>query len=85
MAKTAFHDIKLAIMQAPILVSPNFNQDFYIYSFASYHTITVVLTQRSESIKHRIAFMSTNLKEAKLRYSILDKKAYALLKALKKF
>lgn len=66
-------------------MSPNFDRDFYIYSLASDHTIIAILTQRSESSKFPIAFMSTNLKEAEMRYSILDKKVYALLKAIKKF
>ena len=58
-AKMAFYDIKDAIMQAPVLVSLNFDMDFYIYLFASNHTLAAVLTQRKESGEHPIAFMST--------------------------
>jgi len=71
-------------MQALILVSLNFGMDFYIYSFASDHTVAVVLTQRRESSEHPITFMSTHLKGAELRYSTLEKQVYALIKAVKK-
>lgn len=84
-AKMAFRDIKDVIMQASVLVSPDFDMDFYIYSFASDHTLAAVLTQRRELGEHLIAFMSTQLKGAELNYSTLDKQAYALVKAVKKF
>eukprot|EP01018_Ginkgo_biloba_P033329 Gb_18650 [translate_table: standard] len=84
-AKMAFRDIKDAITQAPVLVSLNFDRDFYIYSFSSDHTVAAVLTQRKESGEHPISFMSTQLKGVELKYSTLEKQAYALIKAVKKF
>lgn len=71
-------------MQSPILASPNFDQNFYIYSFSSEHTIETVLTHRDASGEHPIAFMRTNLKEDEKKYSKLDKKDYALVKVVKK-
>ena len=41
--RKSFEDIKIALTQAPILISPDFNKDFWIYSFASEHTIAGVL------------------------------------------
>jgi hypothetical protein len=42
-ARHSFESIKKAIMTAPVLISPNFDKDFYIFSFASNDTIAAVL------------------------------------------
>jgi hypothetical protein len=47
-AKQSFVSIKQALSEAPILVSPNFDKDFMIFSFASEHTIAGVLLQKNE-------------------------------------
>ena len=46
--KEAFDKIKEAIAKAPTLRSPNFNNEFILYTFASNHSIVVVLTQKNE-------------------------------------
>jgi hypothetical protein len=38
-AKQSFSNIKRALSEAPVLVSPNFDKEFMIFSFASEHTI----------------------------------------------
>jgi hypothetical protein len=43
----SFNDIKEAIMIAPVLISPDFAKEFYIFSFASKDTIAAVLLQRN--------------------------------------
>ena len=47
-AKQSFTDIKRALSKAPMLVSPNFDKEFMIFSFASEHTIAGVLLQKNE-------------------------------------
>ena len=42
-ARKSFEDIKNALTKAPVLISPNFEKNFQIYSFASEHTIVGVL------------------------------------------
>ena len=42
-AKKYFKEIKQSISKAHVLVSPNFNKDFLIFSYASEHTIVAVL------------------------------------------
>ena len=42
-AKQCFTDIKWALSEAPVLVSPNFDKDFMLFSFSSEHTIAGVL------------------------------------------
>ena len=47
-ANKSFEEIKDALTKAPILISPNFEKDFQIYSFAYEHTIAGVLLQKNE-------------------------------------
>ena len=47
-AKQSFTNIKHALYEAHVLVSPNFGKDFMIFSFASEHTIAGVLLQKNE-------------------------------------
>ena len=73
-AKNSFEEIKVALTKAPILISPNFEKDFYIYSFASEHAIVGVLLQKNEDgYEQPISFYSKNLRYAPLKYNILEK------------
>ena len=42
-AKKSFKEIKQAISEAPMLLSPDFTKYFLIFSYASEHTIATVL------------------------------------------
>ena len=85
-AKNAFEKIKMALTEAPVLVSPDFTREFLTFSFASEDTIAVVLLQKKkEELEQPIAFFSKTLRDSELKYSILEKQAYALVKALKFF
>ena len=46
--KASFQHIKKVISEAPVLASPDYTKEFLIFSFASEHTITVVLLQENE-------------------------------------
>ena len=46
--REAFEKIKVAIEEAPTLWSLNFDNEFILYTFASNHSITTVLTQKKE-------------------------------------
>ena len=82
-AKKSFKEIKHAISEAPVLVSPYFNKDFLIFSYASEHTIVVVLLQKNnENMEQPIAFFSKMLRDGELKYDIMEKQVYALVKAL---
>ena len=47
-AKQSFKLVKQALTQTPVLISHDFTKDFYIFSFASEHTIDAVLLQKNE-------------------------------------
>jgi hypothetical protein len=85
-ARKSFEDIKVALTKAPVLASPNFEKDFILFSFASEHTIAGVLLQKDEqNFENPIAYYSKTLRDAPLKYDIMEKQAYALVKALKEF
>ena len=46
-ARNSFANIKKALIEAPVLISPDCTKDFHIFSFASEHTITGVLLQKN--------------------------------------
>jgi hypothetical protein len=85
-AKASFTHIKKVISEAPVLASPNYLKDFLIFSFASEHTIAAVLLQKNEEgFEQPIAFFSKSLRDAELKYDIIEKQAYAMVKPLKAF
>ena len=85
-ARRYFRDIKQAITEAPILVSPYFNKDFLIFSYASNHTIAGVLLQKNNlNVEKPISLFSKVLRDGVLKYHITEKKSYALVKYLKYF
>jgi hypothetical protein len=85
-AKKSFEDIKVALTKAPVLASPDFTKYFLLFSFASEHTIVGVLLQKDEQdFEKPIAYFSRTLRDAPLRYDIMEKQAYALVKSLKEF
>ena len=84
--RKSFESIKNAIMEAPTLISPDYSKEFHIFSFASKDTIAAVLLQADEEgSEHPIAFFSKNLRDTGLRYDIIEKQAYDLIKSLKAF
>ena len=81
-----FREIKQAITVSPVLVSLDFNKYFLIFSYASDHTIAGVLLQKNtQGVEQPIYFFSKVLRDVELKYDIMEKKAYALVKSLKDF
>ena len=73
-AKQSFVNIKQALSKALILVSPNFDKDFMIFSFPSDHTIAWVLLLKNEMNEEKhIAFYNKALRDSTLKYDIMEK------------
>ena len=84
--KDDFKSIKDAISRSPILISPDYSKEFQIFSFSSEDTIAGVLLQKNkEGHEQPIAFMSRALQHSELKYTTMEKQAYALVKSLKHF
>ena len=84
--KEAFEKIKEAIAKATALRSPNFDNEFILYTFSSDHSIVVVLTHKNEDRgEFLVSFMSTGLQGAELKYTTIDKQAFVVFKAVNHF
>ena len=84
--KDSFNNIKTAISQGPVLKSPDFNRDFFLYTFASDQLLAAVLTQKDDdNNEDPMSFLSTNIQGDELKYLAIDKHAYAVYKAVKHF
>jgi hypothetical protein len=71
---SSFDQIKKVVTEAPVLISPNYSKDFMIFSFASFDTMAVVLLQKNdEGFEQPIAFFSRALRDAELKYDIMEK------------
>jgi hypothetical protein len=82
-SQESFSQIKKALTEAPVLVSPDY-WDFLIFSFSSFDTVMVVLLQNNfEGLEQPISFFSRALRDAEEKYDIMEKQAYSLVKALK--
>ena len=84
--KDAFKSIKDSISSSPVLISPDYSKEFQIFSFSSEDTIVGVFLQKNkEGQEQPIAFMSRALQNSELKYTTMEKQAYALVKSLKHF
>jgi len=73
-------------MEVPTLISPYYSKEFHIFSFVSRDTLAAVLFKKDdEGSKHPVAFFNKTLRDVELRYDIIEKQAYALIKSLKAF
>ncbi|XP_059070809.1 uncharacterized protein LOC131860413 [Cryptomeria japonica] len=83
-AKNSFERIKGLVVNAPTLVNPDFTKDFILYCYASEHTMSGILLHLDENgVELPIVFMITSLKNHELKYSPMEKHAYAVVKAMK--
>lgn len=82
----SFSRIKEALQAAPVLINPDYQKPFQVFSFASSSSIVVVLLQKNDEEKENsITLFNKILRDYELKYNILEKHIYALVKALKAF
>jgi hypothetical protein len=69
-----------------MIISPDYFEDFFIFSFASFDIVETVLLQKNDArLEQPISFFSRSLRDAKIKYDIMEKQAYALVKSFKAF
>jgi len=82
-ARKYFELIKKYFVDAPVLIIPNFSKDFLIFSFTSDDTLVVVFLQKNkDGLEKPISLFSISLRDVEIKYHIMEKHAYALVKAL---
>jgi hypothetical protein len=85
-AKKYFEDIKVALTKAPVLANLDFTKDIILFSLTLVHTIVGILLQKDDqNFENLIAYFNRMLRDSPLRYDIMEKQAYTLVKSLKEF
>ena len=77
--------LKLALIEAPILQSPNWDLPFEIMCDASNYEIGAVLAQRIDKKPTAIRYASKTLAKAQTNYTMTEKELLAVVYALEKF
>ena len=82
----AFDALRVALTQAPILTHPDVSRPYILYTDASDKAVGAILVQRDEhGVEKVISYLSHKLSGAQLNWATIEKEAYAVLYALKKF
>lgn len=84
-ANDAFLELKSALVSAPVLSSPNYDDEFTIQTDASEIGIGAVLTQGEGKNEKVISYMSSKLTAQQKKYTATERECLAVLEAIKKF
>ena len=83
--KAAFEEIKIRLVEAPIMAAPEWDQGFEIMCDASDFAMGAVLGQRKEKIFRAIYYASRTFNEAQENYSTTEKEMLVIVFACEKF
>jgi ribonuclease HI len=82
--QVASDQLKLFLTQPPIMSIPKRGEPLYLYLAVSDCAISSVLIREELKIQHPVFYFSKTLRDSELRYSTLEKLAYALLLSSKR-
>ena len=87
--RLSFDVLKDYLINSPILIYPDPNKEYYLFTDALKHTWSAVLMQELTTTEdtnlHPIAFQSGTFKGSQLNWATLTKEAYAIYMAFWKF
>ena len=83
--KAAFEEIKIRLVQAPIMAAPDWDQEFEVMCNSSDFAMGAVLGQRKEKIFRAIYYANRTFNEAQENYSTTEKEMLAIVFACEKF
>jgi len=82
--QTAFEDLKIVVTTAPVLMSPQDSEPFWVEADSSDFATGAVLSQQSmaDGKWYPVAFYSKSLSSVEWNYEIHDKEMLAIIHAL---
>jgi hypothetical protein len=80
----AFIELKLKLVENPVLFSPDFGKDFVLQTDASATGAGIVLSQRGKGEEHPILYLSKKFSRAEQNYSTIERELAAIVYGLKK-
>jgi transposase InsO family protein len=84
--ESAFKELRTRLSSSPVLIHPNIRKPYKLYTDASDKTIGAILTQDdANGEEHVIEYYSCQLKKAQRNWATIEKEAYAIVAALRKF
>ena len=83
--RSTFEEIKSRLVIAPIMLTPDWNNDFEIMCDTSYYAMGAVLGQRTEKIFKAIYCARKTCNEAQENYSTIEKEMLTMVFACEKF
>ena len=83
--KAAFGDLRRALTEAPVLVPPDHNKDWLLYTDASDVALGAVVLQETEDGPRAVAYLSKTLNPAERNYTTRERECLAIVTALKKW
>ena len=85
-ALEVFEKLKLALLLAPILRTPNWQKSFLVFTVASGEGVGVTLAQLDdEGFDHSIYYASRQLTLEEMNYTVTEREGLGVIFALKKF
>ena len=83
--RSAFEEIKSRLVSAPIMLTPDWNNEFEIICDASDYAMGAILGQRTEKIFKAIYYARKKFNEAQENYSTIEKELLVMVFACEKF
>ena len=81
----AFNTLKTSLVSAPVIIAPNWHQEFELMCDASDYAVGAVLGQRKGRVFHAIYYANKVLNDAQINYATTEKEMLAIVYALEKF
>ena len=83
-ADKAFSLLKQKLVEGPILIFPDANLPYRLYTDASSHAVGAVLTQHQDGEEPVVQYVSHQLSESQQKWSIIEREAYAIVYSISK-
>ena len=84
--QSAFDSLKQSLTNHPVLVFPNFQKEFMLYTDASDRAVGYILGQLDDNGKERVvAYGGRSMNNSERKWGITDKEGLALIEGIKHF